>query len=65
MKFSIEDPFSKFDQIHSFLRIWSHLLEKSLTENFIFYAVTVYILIIFDFKHLISLRRLPWTQHVN
>ena len=27
--------FSKRDQISSFLRIWSHLLEKSLTENFI------------------------------
>ena len=40
MKFSIEDSFSKFDQIHSFLRIWSHLMKKSLTENFIFCAVT-------------------------
>ena len=33
MKFSIKDFFSKCDQI---LRIWSHLLKKSLTENFIF-----------------------------
>ena len=39
MKFSIKDFFSKCDQIHSFLRIWSHLLKKSLMENFIFYAV--------------------------
>ena len=30
---------SKCDQIRSFLRIWSHLLKKSLTENFIFCAV--------------------------
>ena len=39
MKFSIKDLFSKCDQIRSFLRIWSHLLKKSLTENFIFCAV--------------------------
>ena len=36
MKFSIKEFFSKCDQIRSFLRIWSHLLEKSLMENFIF-----------------------------
>ena len=35
MKFSIKDFFSKCDQIRSFLRIWSHLLKKSLIENFI------------------------------
>ena len=35
MKFSIKDFFSKCDQIRSFLRIWSHLLKKSLMENFI------------------------------
>ena len=42
MKFSINDFFSKCDQIRSFLRIWSHLLNKSLTENFIFCAVYVF-----------------------
>ena len=36
MKFSIEDFFSKFDQIRRKLRIWSNLLKKSLMENFIF-----------------------------
>ena len=36
MKFFLKDFFSKCDQIRSFLRIWSHLLEKSLMENFIF-----------------------------
>ena len=36
MKFSSKDIFSKCDQIGSFLRIWSHLLNKSLMENFIF-----------------------------
>ena len=39
MKFSIKDFFSWCDQIRRFLRIWSHLLKKSLIENFIFYAV--------------------------
>ena len=39
MKFSIKDAFRKYDQIHSFLRIWSHLMKKSLMENFIFCAL--------------------------
>ena len=39
MKFSNKDFFSKCDQIRSFLWIWSHLLKKSLMENFIFCAV--------------------------
>ena len=39
-KFSTKDLFSKYDQIRSFLRIWSHLLKKPLKENFIFGAVT-------------------------
>ena len=39
MKFSIQDFFSKCDQIRSFLGIWSHLLKKSLMESFIFCAV--------------------------
>ena len=41
MKFSIKDFFSKCVQIRRKLRIWSHLLEKSLMENFIFYAVLI------------------------
>ena len=41
MKFSIKDFSSTCDQILSFLRIWSHLLEKSLMENFIFCAVKI------------------------
>ena len=36
MKFSLKDFFSNCDQIRSFLRIWSHLLKKSLMENVIF-----------------------------
>ena len=42
MKFSIKDFFSKCDEIRSFLRICSHLLKKSVMENFIFCAVLVY-----------------------
>ena len=34
LKFSIKDFFSKYDQICHFLRIWSHLVKKSLVENF-------------------------------
>ena len=36
MKFCIKDFYSKCDQIHRKLRIWSHLLKKSLMKNFIF-----------------------------
>ena len=39
MKFSIYDFFSKCDQIRKNLRVWSHLLKKSLMENCIFCAV--------------------------
>ena len=39
MKFSITDFFSKCDEVRTFLRIWSHLLKKSVVENFIFCAV--------------------------
>ena len=39
INFSIEDFFNKCDQIRSFLRIWSHLLNKSLIKNFIVCAV--------------------------
>ena len=39
MKFFMKDFFSKCDQIHRKLQIWSHLLKKYLMENFIFFAV--------------------------
>ena len=39
VKFSIKDVFSKYDQIRRKLRIWSHLVKKSLMENFIFCAL--------------------------
>ena len=41
MKFSIKYFFSKCDQIRSFLRIWSHLLKKSLMGIFILYSETL------------------------
>ena len=41
-KFSIKGFFSKCDQIWSFRRIWSHLLKKSLMENYIFCAVIIH-----------------------
>ena len=40
-KFSIKDFFSKCEQIHRKLQIWSHLLEKSLIEDFFFCSVQV------------------------
>ena len=40
MKFSVKDFFSKYDQVRSLLRIWSHSLKKSSMENFILYSVT-------------------------
>ena len=39
IKFPIEEVLSKCVQIRNFLRIWSHLLKKSLMENFIFCAM--------------------------
>ena len=36
------DFFSKYDQIRKKLRIWSHLLKKSLMENFIFCSVKAF-----------------------
>ena len=41
MKFFIKDFFSKCDQILRKLRIWLHLLKKSLMENSIVCAVLI------------------------
>ena len=41
MKFSIKGFFSKCDQIRRKLPIWSHLLKKSLMDNFIFSAMFI------------------------
>ena len=50
MKFSVKDFLSKCDNIRSFLRIWSHLLKKSLMEMFIFFAI----LVLYNFFYYIS-----------
>ena len=42
MPFSMKDFFSKCNQIRRKLWIWSHLLKKSLMENFIFCAVLIF-----------------------
>ena len=42
MKFSVKNLFSKCEQIRRKLWICSHLLKKSLTENFIFCAVILF-----------------------
>ena len=59
MKFSIKDFFSKSDQIPRKLRIWSHLLKKSLMENLLFVQwVSLEILALplrFDLSHKILL----------
>ena len=46
--FSIKDFFIKCNQIRSFLLIWSHLLKKSLMENFIFLQWCMGKLLFFD-----------------
>ena len=58
MKFSVKNFFSKCDQIRKKLRIWSHLLKKSLMENFIFCAVT-------SMKRLIMLQKMTGYSFVN
>ena len=46
----IKDFFSKCDQTRRKLRIWSHLLKKSLMLNFIFCAVILFMLHFFSFQ---------------
>ena len=41
MNFSIKNFFNKCEHIRIKLRIYSHLLNKSLTENFIFCVVNI------------------------
>ena len=52
MKLSIKDFFSKCDQIRRKLRIWSHLLKKSLMENFISWKLLLCSLYSFSRKQL-------------
>ena len=54
LKFSIKDFFSKCDQIHSFLRIWSHVLKKFLIQNFLCSAYCIYQVTLNYFRYLNS-----------
>ena len=59
MKFFVKDLSSKCNQISSFcsfLRIWSHLLKKSLMENFIFCAV-LYMRVVFARENIFNYER--------
>ena len=56
MKFSVKDFFSKCDQIPGKLRIWSHLLKKSLMWSFIFCAVFIeFLASYFDYDFVVSM----------
>ena len=55
MKFSFKAFFSKCDQIRSFLLIWSHLLKKSLMENFIVWE--------FHIQKFVKAWRLPFENY--
>ena len=57
MKFSINNFFSKCDQICSFLGIWSHLLKKSFMKNFIFCAVILCICFVTESNPMLLLKR--------
>ena len=52
--FSIKDFFSKYVQIRRKLRIWSHLLKKSLMGNFIFCVVIASLLFILLYFRLLE-----------
>ena len=41
MKFSIKDFFSKCDQIHSFLQIWSHLFTEEIFNGKLHFLCSV------------------------
>ena len=61
MKFSIKDFFSKCDQIGRKLWIWSHLLNKSLMKDYIFCAVSVWIISCMNIRFVNN--RLPISCH--
>ena len=66
MKFFTQDFFSKCDQICRKLRIWSHLLQKSLMENFIFCTLIYYIEEYFESFFVLSHPdNFMWTNNPN
>ena len=58
MMFSITNFFSKCDQIRRKIRIWSHLLKKSVMKNFFFCAVGVAHYL--DLKLIDNLKLIHW-----
>ena len=54
-KFSIKDFFGKYDQILWKLRVWSHLLKKSLMEDFLRISVFITFISIIYSVHIVSL----------
>ena len=71
MKFFIKDFSSKCDQIRRKLRVWSHLLKKSLMEYFIFCAVINAIcwrfeaLELLDSKHFLEKKSMTRFQFIS
>ena len=62
VKFSIMDFFSKRDQIRRKLRIWSHLLKKSLMKNFFFCSVMNAFMRSLDYFDLVLSNRFLFTE---
>ena len=65
MNFSINDFFSRCDQIHRKLRIWSHLLKKYLGEKLIFCAVDITLYISGSHKYQAQSEPLTKSTQIN
>ena len=61
LKFPVKDFFSKCEQIHSSLRICSHLSKTPLMKNFIFRTVFAVLELIFGLKF-IPFKCTPWPR---
>ena len=62
MKFCIKDFFSECDQIRRKLRISSHLLKKSLMENFIFFCSVIKTDCLLTYPNWYQIYHIPTTQ---
>ena len=65
IKFSIKDFFNNCDQIRNCLRMWYHLLKKSLMENFIFVQCQWVRNVSFSEHFVYELNGWSLTQHSN
>ena len=61
MKFSIKVFVSKCDHIRRKLRIWSHLLKKSLMENINFCAVSLPV----EYNLFLASRNMIWSSDLG